>query len=66
MLGFFGLQAGFDQVDEDAAGAGLLIFGEGEDAFGYTGWERDALADGIVNVWHGSILPQNFDVWMDR
>jgi hypothetical protein len=24
------------------------------------------LADGIVNVWHGSILPQNFDVWMDR
>ena len=66
MLGFLGLQAGFDQVDEDAAGAGFFGFGEGEDSFGYTGWERDALADGIVNVWHGSILPQKFAAWMDR
>ena len=58
MLGFFGLQAGFDQVDEDAAGAGFFVFGQGEDTFGYAGREGDALADGIVDGWHGSILPQ--------
>ena len=66
MLGFFRLQAGFDQVDEDAAGAGFFGFGEGEDSFGYASRERDALADGIVNGWHGSILPQKFAAWMDR
>jgi len=28
-LGLFGVEAGFDQVDEDAAGADLFGFGQG-------------------------------------
>lgn len=63
MLGLFRLQAGFDQVDQDAAGAGFFGFGQGEDAFRYASRERDALADGIVNRWHGSILPQKMAAW---
>ena len=56
VLSFFGLQAGFDQIDEDATGAGFFVFGEGEDAFGNAGRERDALAYGIVNGSHAPIL----------
>jgi hypothetical protein len=58
VLGFLGLEAGFDQIDKDPAGAGLFGFGKGEDALGDAGRERDALANGTVRGSHGSILPQ--------
>jgi hypothetical protein len=36
MLGLFGLEAGFDQVDEDATRSGMTGFGQGADSFGNT------------------------------
>jgi hypothetical protein len=64
VLSFLGLEAGFDEIDQDAAGAGLFGFGQGEDALGDAGWERNALANGTVRSGHGSILPQTARQWL--
>jgi len=67
VLGLFGLQAGFDQIDQDAARGGVTGFGQGADAIGDAGRKRDALPDGLlrcsgsnglINAGHDSILRQ--------
>ncbi len=63
VLGFFGLQAGFDQVDEHAAGAGLFVLGEGENALGDACRERDALAHGTVKGSHAPIVQREMEAW---
>jgi len=56
VLGFLGVQAGFDQIHKNTTGAGLLGFGQGEHALGDASRERDALADGIFGGGHVAIL----------
>jgi hypothetical protein len=63
VLGFFGLQTGFDQIDENAAGAGLLILSKGENALGDACRERDALAYGAVNGGHVPIVQRVTERW---
>jgi len=63
VLGFLGLQAGFDQIDENAAGAGLLVLGEGENALGDASRERNALAHGTVNGTHAPIVQRAGEAW---
>ena len=46
VLGLLGLQAGFDQVDEDAAGGRMAGFGQGTNPIRDATRQRDALADG--------------------
>ena len=67
VLGLLGLEAGFDQVDQDAAGGGVAGFGKCADAFCDARRERDALshglfrgglAHGLVSDRHDSILLQ--------
>ncbi len=49
---FFGGEAGLDQVDQNAVGAGLFCLGEGLDPPGNPRWQRNALADGLVCIGH--------------
>ena len=34
VLGLFGLEAGFDQIDQDATRSGMASFGQGADSLG--------------------------------
>jgi hypothetical protein len=73
VLGLFCLQAGLDEVDEDAAGGGVTGFGQCADALGDARWERDTLTDGLlrrgvsnglVDCGHETILRQIGRVWV--
>jgi hypothetical protein len=64
VLGLLGLEAGFDEVNEDAAGAGVTGFGQGEDTLPYPRGERDALTDRGVGGGHGFIVQQIGGAWL--
>jgi hypothetical protein len=48
VLGLLGLQAGFDQIDQDATGSRVASFGQGADPLRNARGERDALPHGLV------------------
>ena len=56
VAGFLGLKSGFNQIDQDAAGAGVAGFGKSHDALRDAGRERNALANRIVGDGHESIV----------
>jgi hypothetical protein len=67
VLGLFGLQAGFDEIDQDAARGGMAGFGQGANPLGDARRQRHALADsliraalsyGLVDTSHDPILQQ--------
>lgn len=66
MLGLFGLKAGFNEVDQDAAGAGVTGCGQSEDALRNARGERDALTDRGVEGSHGIIVTQMDGAWDSR
>jgi hypothetical protein len=59
LLGGFGFQAGFNQIDEDAVGAGLPRFSDGPDVLDDMSWDGNALANEFIGFGHIGILHQN-------
>src|SRR5438094_10125946 len=59
LLSLFGLEAGLDQVDEDAIGTNLPRFGQRADTLGDSGRDRDALTDSFLRFCHSSTLHQD-------
>jgi hypothetical protein len=67
VLGLFGLQAGFDQVNQDPAGGRMTGFCQGSDPLRDARRQRDALShgrirstlsNGLIEVSHVPILEQ--------
>jgi hypothetical protein len=52
LLGFLGLQAGLDEIDEDPAGARLPRLGQGAHASGDIDWNRNALTNRPLSLGH--------------